>query len=204
MTTQISLNSAVSKLQAAMQTVSCSSDTLSYWTGLLAKQYKLHVNGTVQSTMSNPLAYFTVPLAGDGIKGRSHDFVLAQFCYALTQNWTSKAHIALRGVNEQAIKAGMSFARPRQDSALGSVEGRLAATMVSAQSNPKARQVGSKEVLALESAKHDNNRAAFENASLSIAAILEKYSKPVKPQAVKAETVKPATAKGKKASAKAV
>lgn len=203
MATQISLNSAVSKLQAAMQTVSCSSDTLSYWTGLLAKQYKLHVNGTVQSTMSNPLAYFTVPLAGDGIKGRSHDFVLAQFCYALTQNWTKNAHVALRGVNESAIKAGMSFARPRQDSALGSVEGRLAASMVSAQANPKARALGSKEVLTLEVAKQENNRASFENASLSIAAILEKYSKPAKPQAVKSET-KPATAKGKKASAKVV
>ena len=75
--------------------------------------------------------------------------------------------------------------------------------MVSAQSNPKARQVGSKEVLALESAKHDNNRAAFENASLSIAAILEKYSKPAKPQTVKAETVQSETIKKGKGKAKA-
>ena len=187
MATQNSLNNAIAKLQTAMSTVVCSSDTLSYWTGLLAKTYKLHANGTVQSTMSNPLAYFTVPLSGDGTKGRSHDFVLAQFCYALTQNWTKNAHVALRGVNENAIKAGMSFARQKQDSALGSVEGRLAATMVSAQANPKARQQGAKEVLVLESAKQEHNRASFEHATLSIAAILEKYSKPAKPTTVKVE-----------------
>lgn len=187
MATQNSLNSAVSKLQAAMQTVSCSNDTATYWIGLLSKKYTLHSNGTVQSTCSNPVAYFLVPLSGDGTKGRSHDFVIAQFCYALSQNWTKNAHVALRGVNEQAIKAGMSFARPRQDSSLGSVEGRLAASMVSAQSNPKARQQGAKEVLTLETAKQEHNRASFENASLSIAAILEKYSKPAKPATVKVE-----------------
>lgn len=187
MATQNSLNAAVSKLQAAMSNVVCSTDTATYWTNLLAKQYKLHVNGTVQATCSNPVAYFLVPLAGDGTKGRSHEFTLAQFAYALTQNWTSKAHIALRGVNEQAIKSGMAFARPRQDSALGSVEGRLAASMVSAQANPKARQQGAKEVLTLETAKQEHNRASFEHATLSIAAILDKYAKPAKPATVKVE-----------------
>lgn len=204
MTTQVNLNNAIAKLQSAMNSVSCNSDTMAYWAGLLGKRYTLHGNGTVQSTMSNPLAYFTVPLAGDGIKGRSHDFVIAQFCYALSQGWTKNAHVALRGVNESAIKAGMAFARPRQDSTLGSVEGRLAATMVSSQSNAKARQVGSKEVMTLESAKQDNNRVAFENASLTIAAILEKYSKPAKPASAKPEVAKPEVVKGKgKGSAKA-
>ena len=187
MATQQSLNNAIATLKQSRLSVTCDTATATYWDGLLAKTYRLHVNGTVQSTCSNPVAYFLVPLSGDGTKGRSHDFVIAQFCYALSQNWTKNAHVALRGVNEQAIKAGMSFARPRQDSSLGSVEGRLAASMVSAQSNPKARQQGAKEVLTLETAKQEHNRASFENASLSIAAILEKYSKPAKPATVKVE-----------------
>lgn len=187
MATQTSLNNAIAKLQQARLSAVCDTATANYWDTLLARKLTLHSNGTVQSTCSNPVAYFLVPLSGDGTKGRSHEFTLAQFCYALSQGWTKNAHVALRGVNEQAIKSGMSFARPRQDSALGSVEGRLAATMVSAQANPKARQQGAKEVLTLENAKLEGNRASFENASLSIAAILEKYSKPAKPATVKVE-----------------
>jgi hypothetical protein len=188
MTTQTNLNNAIIRLNNAVKASTCASDVAAYWTGLLNKRYALHANGTVQSTMSNPLAYFCVPLAGDGTKGRSHDFVMAQFDYALTHGLTKNAHIALRGVNESAIKAGMAFARPRSDSSLGSVEGRLAATMVSAQSNVKARQVGSRQVVTLEAAKQSNDRVTFENASLSLAAIIEKYSKA--PKAEKPETVK--------------
>ncbi len=187
MTNQTNLNNAIARLNDAVKASTCASDVAAYWTGLLGKRYTLHANGTVQSTMTNPLAYFCVPLAGDGTKGRTHNFVMAQFDYALTHGLTKNAHVALRGIDETAIKAGMSFARPRQDSALGSVEGRLAASMVSAQSNAKARQAGAKEVLNLEAAKQGNNRVAFENTSLSIAAILEKYSKPAasKPAASK-------------------
>jgi len=91
----------------------------------------------VQSTCSNPLAYFLVPLAGTGKAGRSHDFVMSQFRFALSQGWTCKAHAFLRGVNESAIMAGMAFAMPRQDSNLGTVAGRKAAT-VAAKSAPTA------------------------------------------------------------------
>lgn len=197
MATQISLNNAVSKLQQEMSTVVCNADTATYWTTLLNRKYVLHSNGTVQSTCSNPVAYFLVPLSGDGTKGRSHEFTLAQFNYALTQGLTKNAHVVLRGVDESAIKAGMSFARPRSDSNLGTVEGRLAASMVSSQSNVKARQQGAKQVITLETAKLNNNRAAFENASLSLAAIIEKYSKVAKP--AKPETAKPENKAAKKA-----
>jgi len=185
MATQTNLNNAIARLTETVKATTCTTEVASYWTGLLNKRYTLHAGGTVQRTMSNPLAYFCVPLSGDGTKGRSHDFTLAQFEYALTQGWTKNAHIALRGINESAIKAGMAFARPRLDSALGSVEGRLAANMVSAQSNVKARQVGSKQVMALETAKQSNDRVAFENTSLTIANLIEKYSKPAKPEVVK-------------------
>ncbi len=196
MTNQINLNNAIAKLQQAMLSATCDSNTATYWTGLLGKQYTLHSGGTVQRTMSNPLAYFVVPLAGDGTKGRSHEYTISQFTYALSKGWTNKAHECLRGVNELAIRDGMAFARPRLDSNLGTVEGRLAASMISAQSSPKARKDGSKLVTTLESAKQGNDRVTFENASLSLAAIIEKYSKPA---TAKPATAKPATTKPKAA-----
>jgi hypothetical protein len=126
MATQISLNNAVASLNTSLEAVQerIAADTLSYWTGLLGKVYTLHSNGTVQSTCSNPVAYFLVPLSGNGSRGRSHRFVIEQFQFALLQGWTSNAHVALRGINENAIKAGMAFNMPRNDSALGTVQGR--------------------------------------------------------------------------------
>lgn len=189
MATQQTLNAAIAKLQTAMSTVTCNTDTATYWNNLIARKLVLHSNGTVQSTCSNPLAYFLVPLAGDGTRGRSHNFTLDQFVYALSQGWTKDADKRLRGVNESAIKAGLAYAKPRQDSVLGSVEGRLAATMISAQSNVKTRQQGSREVIKLENAKQEKNRAAFENATLTLAALIEKYGKN-KPEMVKPEVAK--------------
>lgn len=126
MANQINLDNAITSLRDAMEIVKdrITAETQAYWNGLLNKPYKLHSNGTVQSTMSNPLAYFTVPLSGSGTRGRSHTFVIEQFTFALLQNWTCNAHVALRGINEVAIKNGMAFAMPRSDSALGTVQGR--------------------------------------------------------------------------------
>lgn len=129
MATQQSLNQALTVLSTALKSATCTDSTRVYWTGLLAKPYTLHHDGSIQSTISNPLAYFMVPLSGTGKSGRNHDFVLQQFSFALSQGWTCKAHVALRGVNEAAIVAGMSFAMPRQDSSLGTVLGRKAATI---------------------------------------------------------------------------
>lgn len=141
MATQATMNAAIQQVKAIVESkiIGMSTDTKAYWLGLTSKQYTF--KGTVQESMSNPLAYFVVPLAGDGTKGRSHAFVVKQLRWALSKNATSKAHILLRGVNQAAIEAGLSFSRAREDSELGTVEGRNLATLV-------AQSKGNKKELA--------------------------------------------------------
>lgn len=206
--TQQSLNDAIAKLNAALSSATVSDAVQSYWTGLLGKRYTLNSNGTVQSTMSNPLAYFTVPLSGQGLKGRSHDFVMSQFEYALSQGWCKDAHIKLRGIDESAIVAGMSYSRARKDSSLGTVEGRIAAAKVSATVMSETAKVkAAKQVTLLDTAKVDNNRAAYSNSLDAIAKLLEaaekRNNKPVAPVVTKpVHTETPAVTKPGKRKAK--
>jgi len=170
---QASLNAAVTMLSTAVKTATCSADVSSYWNGILAKPYRLHANGTVQSTCSNPVAYFLVPLSGDGTKGRSHEFVLSQFSYALSQGWCKDAHVHLRGIDESAIVAGMSYSRARKDSMLGTVEGRIAAATVSATvMSDSAKGKAAKQVTLLDAAKIDGNRSAYSHSLDAIAALI--------------------------------
>lgn len=207
--TQQTLNAAIVKLQNALAGATVSSDVLSYWTTLLNKKVTLHANGTVQSSCSNPIAYFLVPLSGDGTKGRSHDFVMQQFNYALTHGLTSNAHVALRGVNEDAIRAGMAYAKPRKDSSLGTVEARQAACIVAGTTMAdSAKGKAAKEVVKLDAAKIEGNRSSYSNSLDAIAALLQAAEKrnskttPAAPAVTKPvqtapEIVKPAKRKGK-------
>ena len=202
---QASLNAAVTMLSTAVKTATCSADVSSYWNGILAKPYRLHANGTVQSTCSNPVAYFLVPLSGDGTKGRSHAFVMQQFEYALQNGLTKNAHIALRGIDESAIKAGMSFNRARKDSMLGSVEGRQAASIVSGTiMSDSAKGKAAKEVIKLDAAKIEGNRSSYSNSMDAIAALLaaseKRNAKATPAPAVTKPEVKPVVTKtGRKA-----
>lgn len=141
MATQVSMNAAIQMVKNVIESkiVGMSADTRSYWLGLVNKSYAF--KNSVQESMSNPLAYFVVPLAGDGTKGRSHSFVIKQLRWVLSKNATTKAHKLLRGVDQAAIEAGLSFSRAREDSDLGSVEGRNLANMV-------AQSKGDKKALA--------------------------------------------------------
>jgi len=170
---QASLNAGIAKLNASLSSANVTDVVRSYWTGLFSKGYRLHSNGTVQSTCSNPVAYFLVPLSGDGTKGRSHAFVMQQFEYALQHGLTKNAHIALRGIDESAIKAGMSFNRARKDSMLGSVEGRQAASIVSGTvMSDSSKGKAAKEVIKLDAAKIEGNRSSYSNSMDAIAALL--------------------------------
>jgi len=173
MATQQSLNNAIYTLSNALTGASCNESTRAYWQGLLAKSYTLHKDGTVQSTISNPLAYFAVPLSGAGKSGRSHDFVLKQFHFALGQNWTTKAHIALRGVNESAIIAGMAFAMPRADSTLGTVVGRRAAT-IAAQQAPTAATAAT--AVAIDNAAKNNDMSGVLDAGQRLDTLLAAFA----------------------------
>ncbi len=96
-----------------------------YWSSLIAKALdKALVKGSVQATLSNPLAYFVVPLAGEGKKGRSHDFVKQQFAFTLMKVWEKDADKRLRGVDQEAIAAGLAVSWARKDSSLGSKDER--------------------------------------------------------------------------------
>lgn len=149
MASQKSMNDAVQQVKSVVESkiVGMSASTRDYWLGLCNKSYVF--NGTVQESMSNPLAYFVVPLAGDGTRGRSHAFVLRQLRYALAHNATCKAHVILRGVNQGAIEAGLAFSRAREDSELGTVEGRNLATLV-------AQSKGDKKELAAMVVKNES------------------------------------------------
>lgn len=149
MATQASMNAAIAAVKEIIESkiVGMSFDTKSYWLGLVNRSYTF--KDSVQESMSNPLAYFVVPLAGDGTKGRSHAFVIKQLRWALSKNATSKAHVLLRGVNQQAIEAGLSFSRAREDSNLGTVEGRNLATLV-------AQSKGDKKELAAMVVKNES------------------------------------------------
>lgn len=133
MTTQTAYVAGLNVLIAALNSSKgVSAETKEYWEGLLDKALdkKLSADGAVQSTLSNPLAYFAVPLCSDkeSGRGRTKEFTLEQFKLALSKGWTVKADKALRGVNQDAINAGLAASWARKDSALGlKEERRLAA-----------------------------------------------------------------------------
>jgi hypothetical protein len=111
-----------------------------YWTTLLDNAYDLTLKpvskgGIIQGNLSNPLAYYIVPLFGDGTRGRSHEFTLKQFEFAIIKGWTADADKRLRGVNAEAIEAGLAFNRAKSDSVYGTLAGRQVANKVSNASN---------------------------------------------------------------------
>lgn len=202
MATQVTLNNAIAMLKDAMSTVTFGNDTGTYWTGLLNKPYTLHSDGTVQSTMSNPLAYFVVPLAGDGTRGRSHSFTLDQFCFALTQNWTTGAHVKFRGVNALTISKGLAFNRARLDSELGTVLARKEANKLSANKElgVKVKKGLGETLERIDNTPTINGRViGMEVYQNSIAAAILASNKPAKPakatKPAKPASVKPATRK---------
>ena len=110
-----------------------------YWTGLIntAKGLTLKTaakGGAVQATISNPLAYFVVPLAGDGKNGRTDQFTIDQFEFALKEGYESGADVEFRsGKNEKVINAGLCYTKGKKASArLGSLESREYAHKLSA------------------------------------------------------------------------
>jgi hypothetical protein len=62
----------------------------------------------------------------------------------------------------------------------------------------KQRKAAVSQVETINAAKLSNDRVSFEHASMTVAALIEKYSKPkaVKQEMVKPEAAKPETAKG--------
>lgn len=100
-------------------------------------------------------------------------------------------------VSEQGLEQGL---KQYNRTAASEVKRNIYAELPEKQLTAKDRKAVAS---ASEQAIEAPTRQAFNDSQMTIAAILEKYSKPTKPQAVKSET-KPATAKGKKASAKAV
>jgi hypothetical protein len=201
--TQSKFDAAIAKLIAVSKTVTMSPACGTYWNGLLSKAYKVHANGTVQSSVSDPLAYFMVPLCGDGKRGRSVDLTLAQFKDALEQGYTANADKMYRGVNARVISKGLAYNEARKDSNKGSLEGRKTVTKVSGLKNKKALAFAAKETEKMEAALRDNlNAKAFETSQM-IDMIIAKYSKAPKPEVIKPEikpeTIKPATNKARKA-----
>lgn len=102
-------------------------------------------------------------------------------------------------VSEQGLEQGLKqFNRTVESEVKRNIYAELPEKTLSA----KDRKIIAK---ASEQAIEATNRQAFNDSQMTIADILAKYSKPVKPQVVKAETIKPEVKESKgKASAKAV
>lgn len=149
------------------------------------------------------LQYVLAGLGSSSDRGRYT--VLMQWDYLCCNNTASQ--VALRSLKDNAaLIAGVARYYPKKDSSFGTVEARLAGQLVSTTAMPdKARKQAVNHVEAIETAKVDSNRADFENASLAVAAILAKYSKPVatKPETAKPEVAKPEVAKKGKGKARA-
>jgi len=86
--------------------VYASGECAAYWNGVLSKAQELTIKegskgGDVQRTLSNPLAYYAVPLYEHNCynaglrsskpKGRTPDFTMAQFVRALKEGHTNRA-----------------------------------------------------------------------------------------------------------------
>lgn len=93
----------------------------------------------------NPHGYFIIGLSPNSKRGA--DNVARQFRFALAHGYTSKAHLACRGLadagTETAINAGVFFAYPKQASKLGDVEMRRVAHGIAADAR-KGQDVGRK------------------------------------------------------------
>ena len=148
------------------------------------------------------LQYILAGLGNSSDRGRM--FVLLQWDYICSNNVTSQTLI--RKIKDNpAVKEGLVKLYARRDTSWGTVEGRQALSMLSATPMPsKVADKAIAEVSQLDNAKVIGNRVTFENASLSLAAIIEKYSKkpaskpevkPVsKPEVSKPNTRKPRAA----------
>lgn len=140
MATQESFNNAVTLLSTTLAKMGkkVSPDCKVYWEGVLDKAAGKTFKGTVQNTVSNPSAYFLVPLSGEGKSGRGHELPMSQFIYALKKGWTSKTHEycrALKGLTAEEIAEllaeGLYYSQARKDSALGNKQERLEQAKVS-------------------------------------------------------------------------
>lgn len=115
---------------AALRIISSKSTVAAYWN----KQYQTAEEKNKVSkimdghSVSNPLAYFLVPMLG--AKGRAvpekfkelcdtHSYALLQFAFACENGWTRKTDLHLRSVTPESIKAidvGFFQSLPRGDS----------------------------------------------------------------------------------------
>lgn len=133
MATQESYNNAVATLVTTLNsTKKILPECAEYWQDVLSKAASRTFKGNVQGTVSNPVAYFAVPLSGDGKgKGRTKEFTLDQFKFALSKGWQADTDKRLRGVDPDAIAAGLAASWARKDSALGTKEERKEASKTS-------------------------------------------------------------------------
>jgi hypothetical protein len=173
-----------------------------YWMGKLDAAEKValkavSVGGVIQGNFSNPTAYFLVPLYGDGSRGRSHEFTLKQFEFAIIKGWTADADKRLRGINAEAIEAGLAFNRAKSDSVYGTLAGRQVANKASTASNSGKNTSKIAENIA-EAEKEGLFKEAW-SLELSMKALEAEMSKlknktapKVKPAASKSASKKPA------------
>jgi hypothetical protein len=167
--------------------------TRTYWLDKLA-------NVTLANWHVNPWGYILKGLSPNARRPLAD--TIAQFLCGLDMQLTSTLEQQARKpgspLAKRLMEKGNFYSAARADSQYGSKEAReyghkVAHTVGTA----KDRKVGATMVQEVETAKQSNlNGKAFET-SLTIDMLIAKYSKPVKPQAVKAETVKPEVNKGK-------
>lgn len=151
--------------------------------------------------VSNPLAFFLVPLLGKGGRKMTdaqraafpgenpHSFPLVQFEYVISRGWTGKdAHETLRALSKNTpsvIADGVYGSHARQDSKTwGSVAGRELGNEVGNTTAPKVEKAIAS--MSLLDAEFDSKLSNSERVSRlsTVDALLARYSiKPVEPVA---------------------